>query len=95
MTRWILLVLALIGFTLVLAAKSVGLLALGLLLGIVGLFGFIFAMAAARVAAGARPDASMAAPEDLIALGKRGARTPPPRPDAPVVSRDDRSDQPN
>ena len=76
MTRWILLGLTFVGFTVVFIAKSAGLLALGLLLGAVGAFGLVFALASERVAASARPDALMAAPEDLAALGKRPA---PPR----------------
>lgn len=91
MTRWILLGLTLIGFTLTFVAKSSGVLALGLLLGVVGLFGFIFALAADRIAAGARPDASMASPEDLAALGKRAVPPAPPRvsPVPAVRPRDD------
>lgn len=83
MTRWILLGLTFVGFTLAFVAKSAGLLALGLLLGVVGAFGLIFALASDRVAASARPDALMAAPEDLAALGKRPAPPRAPQPPAP------------
>ena len=48
MARLLLLVLALIGFALTFIAKSPGLLGIGLLFGIVGLFGFVFALAAER-----------------------------------------------
>jgi hypothetical protein len=73
MARLLLLVLALIGFALTFIAKSPGLLGIGLLFGIVGLFGFVFALAAARVSASARPEASMASVEDIVALRKRPA----------------------
>lgn len=73
MTRWILLGSSIFGFALVLVAKSVSLLALGLVLGVVGMIGFVFALAAARIASGSRPDAAMASPEDLATLGKRPA----------------------
>lgn len=76
MTRWILLGTSIFGFALVLAAKSVSMLALGLVLGVVGLVGFVFALAAARIASGARPDAAMASPEDLAVLGKRPTAAP-------------------
>jgi len=69
--RWIMLVLTLIGFALALVTKSPGLLALGLFLGFVGMFGLVFSMAADRVSASARPESAMAAPEDLAKLGAR------------------------
>lgn len=89
MTRWIMFALTLIGFALAFAAKSPGVLALGLLLGGVSLFGFIFALAADRIAAGARPDASMATPEDLAALGRRTVQRLPGRAPMPGAARGD------
>ena len=68
MLRWMLLALTILGFVLVFSSKSALVLAFGLLLGGVGLFGFIFALAADRISANARPDTSMASTEDLIAL---------------------------
>jgi hypothetical protein len=82
MTRWLMLVSLVLGFALTFIAKGPGLLALGLVLGFVGLFGLIFALAAARVSASARPETLMAAPEDLVALR---SRRPPVRP-VPVAS---------
>lgn len=70
MLRWMLLALTILGFVLVFSSKSTLVLALGLLLVGVGLFGFIFALAADRISANARPDTSMASTEDLIALNK-------------------------
>jgi len=82
MTRWILLAMALLGLGLVFTGKTGGVVAIGLLLGLVGLVGFVLSLAAARVAAASRPDAAMASPEELVALGRRAAGTPatPPRP---------------
>lgn len=74
MTRLVLLIAMMSGLALAFVTHSPGLLGLGLLLAIVGLFGFIFSLAAARVSANARPDTSMASVEDLIALRARPAR---------------------
>lgn len=79
MTRLVLLIAMIGGFALAFVTRSPGLLGLGLLLGAVGLFGFIFSLAAARVSANARPDTSMASVDDLIALRTRPARAPAPR----------------
>jgi hypothetical protein len=77
--RWLLLVLTVVGFTLTFMAKGAGLLAIGLVLGFVGFFGFIFALAADRVSASTRPETAMLGVEDLAAMRARqtGAR---PRP---------------
>lgn len=87
MMRLVLLLAMVAGFALVFATHSPGLLALGLLLGIAGLFGFVFSLAAARVSANARPDTAMASVEDLAALRKPPqaptARNDPPAPRPP------------
>jgi hypothetical protein len=75
MARLLLLLMTLAGSVLVFTAKSSGLLGLGLLLGIVGFFGLVLAMAAARVSASARPEASMASVEEISALRKRTPST--------------------
>lgn len=75
MARWITLGLTLLGFALVFSTKSPGLLGLGLLLSLVGIVGFVFALAAARVSASARPEASMVIGEDVAALRRRKAAT--------------------
>jgi hypothetical protein len=77
--RWLLLVLTIAGITLTFMAKGPGALALGLVLGFVGFFGFIFALAADRVSASSRPETAMLGAEDLAAMRARqnGAR---PRP---------------
>lgn len=79
MTRWIMLGLTIIGMALVFSTKSAGLLSLGLLCSVFGFFGFVFALAADRVSASARPETSMAAVDDLAALRKR-ATLPRARP---------------
>lgn len=79
MLRWILLVLALLGLALAFTTKSPGLLGIGLLLGFVGAIGFVFALAADRIAANARPDTAMASVEELVALRKPRAAAPESR----------------
>jgi hypothetical protein len=78
MARLLLLFLTIIGLVLMFTAKSAGLLGLGLLLGIVGFFGLVLALAAARVSASARPETSMASVEDIAAFRKRPTPTRPP-----------------
>lgn len=80
MFRWIMLVLAVVGLALVFTTKSPAVLGLALLSSLVGTTGFIFSLAADRVASNARPDTAMASIEELAALGKRhgAARRPVP-----------------
>jgi|SRR5690349_8683430 hypothetical protein len=91
--RWLLLILTVVGFTLTFMAKGLALLAVGLVLGFVGFFGFIIALAADRVSASTRPETAMLGAEDLAAMRARqtGARPHPvatrpvkPAPVAPV-----------
>lgn len=86
MARLLLLLMTLAGSVLVFTAKSTGLLGFGLLLGSIGFFGLVLAMAAARVSASARPEASMASVEEISALRKRPPathqRVSPARPSA-------------
>jgi hypothetical protein len=78
MMRWLMLALTLFGFALAIVTRSPGVLALGIVLGFVGLFGTVFSLAADRVAATARPDSAMATAEDLAALrGRRAAAKAP------------------
>jgi hypothetical protein len=83
MARLLWLVLTFTGVALAFIARSSGLLGFGLLLGIVGFFGFVLAMAAERVSASARPDAAMASVDDLVALKKRPVRPVTPAPQQP------------
>jgi len=86
MTRWIMLVVTVLGLVLAFMAKTPGLLGIGLLLVLIGIVGFIFALAADRIAANARPEAAMAAVEDLAALRrKRVASAAPAAPAAPAA----------
>lgn len=77
MARWIMLGLTILGVALVFTTKSVGVLSLGLLCGVFGFFGFVFALASDRISASARPEASMAAIDDLVALRKPVMRAAP------------------
>ena len=88
MLRWIMLALIVLGIAVTFTTKSVGLLALGLLLGFVGFFGLVFSLAADRVSASARPESAMAAPEDLKAMRTRrpiAAVKSVPAPPAPTA----------
>jgi hypothetical protein len=80
MARWILLGMTILGFGIVFTTHNPTVLGIGLLLGIIGFFGFILALAADRIAANARPDASMASGQDIMAMRKaipaRTAATP-------------------
>jgi len=77
--RWLLLVLSVVAVTLKKIAKGPLLLAVGLVLGFIGFFGFIVALAADRVSASTRPETAMLGAEDLAAMRARqtGARPPP------------------
>jgi hypothetical protein len=89
--RWLMAALTVIGFAIAFVAGSVGLLAIGIVLGFIGLFGTVFAIAAARVSATSRPDAAMASADVLAVLGTpRGARptgSVPPAPSVPPAAR--------
>ncbi|MBS0571423.1 MAG: hypothetical protein JSS28_12490 [Proteobacteria bacterium] len=75
--RWIMLLLAVFGFALGFAARTPGLMGLGLIFGFVGLIGAFFAFAAARVAATTRPDSALLADKDLAALRASVRKSPP------------------
>lgn len=69
--------LTLLGFALVFSTKSPGLLGIGLLLSLVGIIGFMFALAADRVSANARSESSMAIGEEVAALRRKKVPTAP------------------
>ncbi|HET9034529.1 MAG TPA: hypothetical protein VFN25_16700, partial [Dokdonella sp.] len=58
----------LLGLIMALLTRSPGVLGLALLMIVVGLFGAVFSMAAARISANSRPDAAMLPPEALQAI---------------------------
>ena len=87
MARWLLLGLTILGFGVVFIAKSPGLLAIGLVFGVFGFLGFVLALAADRVSASARPEASMASGEDFSMLRqRRAAATAQPAPGPPTAA---------
>ena len=69
--RWIMLGLTILGFAMTFVARTPGVLAIGLLLGFVGLFGMVFSIASDRIASRARPETAMLSSEDLAALRAR------------------------
>lgn len=71
MARWIMLGLTILGFAIVFTTRSPGLLGLGMLLGLAGFIGFVFALAADRVSASARPEATIASVDDIHAMRRR------------------------
>ena len=85
--RWIFLLVALLGFSLAFLARTPETLGLGLVLGLIGLFGALFGFAAARVASSARPDAALLTDKDINAL-RVSMRKPgtTPSANAPSVS---------
>lgn len=85
MARWIMLGLTILGFAIVFTTRSPGLLGLGMLLGLVGFVGFVFALASDRISANARPEATMASVDDIHAMRRRAVPRPaPPAPKPPA-----------
>ncbi len=74
MTRMIMIALLVIGLTMAFLTHSPGVLGLGLVMAIVGAFGTVMSIAAARVAARSRPEAAMLQP-DVIAVMRERARS--------------------
>jgi hypothetical protein len=69
--RWFWVALGTLGFIIAWTTKSPGLMGFGLLLGLGSMFCAVIAFAAARIAAGSRPDAMMISPEELMQMRKR------------------------
>lgn len=69
--RWVFSLASLIGFFVVFTTNSPGILGLGLLIGVGGAFGFVFSLAASRIAANAQPEATLIADPEVSALRKR------------------------
>jgi hypothetical protein len=76
--RWIMLVASMFGFGLVFAAKSPGLLGLGLLIGFTCLFISLFGFAAERIASTSRPEVAMLTDKEITALQQSVRKPAPP-----------------
>lgn len=76
--RWILLVVAVLGFSLTFAARTPGLMGIGLLVGFIGLLSALFGFAAARIASNSRPDAALLSDKDINVLRASLRKTAPP-----------------
>lgn len=68
MTRWIMIAMTLTGLAIAILTRNPGVLGLGLLMTVVGLFGTVLSLAADRVSANSRPDVAMLPPEALRAI---------------------------
>jgi hypothetical protein len=66
--RWFFVMLAMFGFAVAFSAKTAGALALGLLVGVFGLFAAFLGFAAARIASSAQPDAALLTDKDITTL---------------------------
>jgi hypothetical protein len=71
MARWILIGLTLAGLMVAFLTRSPGVLGVSILMILIGSFGTVFSIAAERVSANARPDASMLPPEALVAIREK------------------------
>jgi len=89
--RWLWLLIAIFGFGVAFSSKTAGVLTLGLFVGLVGLFAFAFAMAAARIAENAQPASSLIADAEVSRLRasanqKKNARLSQPESAQPLSS---------
>jgi hypothetical protein len=80
--RWIWLTLSIVGFAVAWMAKTPGLLAFGLIVGLIAITCAVFAIAADRIQDGSRPESMMMAPGDMDQLRNR---TPVQRPQRPAA----------
>jgi hypothetical protein len=69
--RWVFLLASLIGFFIVFTTNSPGILGMGLLVALGSAFGFVFSLAASRIAANAQPEITLIADPEVSALRKR------------------------
>jgi hypothetical protein len=82
MARWILLGMTILGTVVVFTTHNAALLAIALVITLVGFVGFVFSLAASRIASTSRPELAMASREDMMAMRKPLGR---PAPVAPQV----------
>ena len=75
--RWVVLLLALLGFALGFSSRSPGLMGLGFVLGFVCLIAAFFTFAAARVEANSRPDSTLLTDKDIATLRASMRKRPP------------------
>ena len=66
--RWIWLLIAMFGFAVVFSAKTPGTLGLGLVVGLVSLFGALLGFAATRIASSAQSEVALLTDKDINAL---------------------------
>lgn len=83
--RWIMIAVTAFGLALTWVTKSPSWLLVGLLLTLTGLFGTVFAIAAARIESVRRPDNAMLSIDDQINIHRR-SQSPTPRSRPPGTS---------
>jgi hypothetical protein len=83
MARWILLGMTILGTVVVFTTHNGVLLAIALVITLVGFVGFVFSLAAGRIASTARPELAMASREDMMAMRKPLVRPAPGTPQTP------------
>ena len=82
--RWILLILAVLGFAMAISAKSPALMGFALVVGFICLIAAFFAFAAERLAETSRPDSTLLTDKDINAL--RASMRKPTPPSAPPAA---------
>jgi len=87
--RWVFLAAALIGLFVAFTTKSPGTLGFGLLIALVGSFGFVFSLVASRIANNAQPEVTLIADPEVNALRKRKLQETGPKVSVPAISEED------
>ena len=72
--RWILFLLAIVGFAVAFTTKSPGVLGIGLAVGVFCSLGFVLALAAARISANAQPETMLIIDPEVTSLRTRTQR---------------------
>ena len=72
--RWILFLLAIVGFVVAFMTKSPGVLGIGLAVGVLSSLGFVLALAAARISANAQPESMLIIDPEVTSLRTHSQR---------------------
>jgi hypothetical protein len=83
MARWLMLLVSIAGLAVVMTTHDPTILGIALLAMLIGFVGFLFGMAAARIADNARPDSAMLSAGEISALRKTTSTPARPTPAVP------------